>query len=108
MPMSTPIPPPAAFDGASMKLDVRLISLVSLAHLISHFSQLLLPPLFPWLKNEFSVSYAELGFLMTIFFVVSCAVQAVSGFFVDRLGPRPILFVGLGLLGLAGFWSIRP
>lgn len=84
-----------------MKLDVRLISLVSLAHLISHFSQLLLPPLFPWLKDEFSASYTELGFLMTIFFVVSCAVQAVSGFFVDRLGPRPILFVGLGLLGLA-------
>jgi len=84
-----------------MKQDVRLISLVSLAHLISHFSQLLLPPLFPWLKDEFSASYTELGFLMTFFFVVSCAVQAVSGFFVDRLGPRPILFVGLVLLGLA-------
>lgn len=99
--MSISIPPQAAFDGASMRQDVRLISLVSLAHLISHFSQLLLPPLFPWLKDEFNASYTELGFLMTIFFVVSCAVQAVSGFFVDRLGPRPILFVGLGLLGLS-------
>jgi MFS family permease len=40
------------------------------------------------------VSYTELGFLMTIFFVVSCAVQAASGFLVDRFGPRPILFGG--------------
>jgi len=38
---------------------------------------------------------------MTIFFVVSCAVQALSGFVVDRFGPRPILFGGLGLLGVA-------
>ena len=44
---------------------------------------------------------AQLGFLLTIFFVVSCAVQALSGFWVDRYGPRPILFAGLSLLGVA-------
>ncbi len=83
--------------------DARLIGLVGLAHLISHFSQLLLAPLFPWLKEAFNVSYAELGLLMTIFFVVSCVVQASSGFVVDRFGPRPVLFGGLGLLGAAAF-----
>ena len=87
--------------GASLRSDASVIGLVGLAHSISHFSQLLLAPLFPWLKDEFSVSYAELGFLMTIFFVVSCAVQALSGFVVDRFGPRPILFGGLALLGVA-------
>jgi MFS family permease len=81
--------------------DAPVIGLVGLAHCISHFSQLLLPPLFPWLKDAFQVSYAELGFLLTIFFVVSCVVQTLSGFLVDRYGPRPILFTGLGLLGLA-------
>jgi MFS transporter, FSR family, fosmidomycin resistance protein len=77
------------------------MGLVGLAHAISHFSQLLLAPLFPWLKVEFGVSYAELGFLLTIFFVVSCAVQAMSGFWVDRYGPRPVLFGGLFLVGTA-------
>lgn len=77
------------------------MGLVGVAHLVSHFSQLMLAPLFPWLKEAFSVSYAELGFLMTVFFVVSCAVQTASGFVVDRLGPRPVLYVGLTLLGLA-------
>ena len=83
--------------------DVALIGLVGLAHGISHFSQLLLPPLFPWLKDAFGVSFTELGLLMTIFFVVSCVVQAASGFVVDRFGPRPVLFGGLALLGLAAF-----
>jgi len=79
------------------------MGLVGLAHCVSHFSQLLLPPLFPWLKDAFQVSYAELGVLLTIFFVVSCSVQALSGFIVDRFGPRPILFAGIGLLALAAF-----
>ena len=87
----------------SFRTDAGVIGLVGLAHLISHFSQLLLAPLFPWLKDEFSVSYAELGFLMTIFFVVSCVIQAISGFWVDRFGPRPILFAGLSLIGIAAF-----
>ncbi|MDP3796762.1 MAG: MFS transporter [Polaromonas sp.] len=87
--------------AASLRQDAGIIGLVGTAHLISHFSQLLLAPLFPWLKEAFSVSYAELGFLMTIFFVVSCAVQALSGFAVDRFGPRPVLFGGLSLLGIA-------
>ncbi len=89
--------------GTPLHSDARVIGLVGGAHLISHFSQLLLAPLFPWLKDEFNVSYAELGFLMTIFFVVSCAVQALSGFVVDRFGPRPILFAGVSLLGVAAF-----
>ena len=86
-----------------LKQDASVIGLVGMAHLISHFSQLLLAPLFPWLKTEFNVSYAELGFLMTVFFVVSCAVQAASGFVVDKFGPRPVLFAGLALIGMAAF-----
>ncbi|MBV7542544.1 MFS transporter [Acidovorax sp. sic0104] len=86
-----------------LRADASVIGLVGIAHLISHYSQLLLAPLFPWLKDAFQVGYTELGFLMTIFFVVSCAVQAGSGFVVDRFGPRPILFGGLALLGLAAF-----
>jgi MFS transporter, FSR family, fosmidomycin resistance protein len=85
------------------KQDASVIGLVGIAHLISHFSQLLLAPLFPWLKTEFNVSYAQLGFLMTVFFVVSCAVQAASGFVVDKFGPRPVLFAGLALIGVAAF-----
>jgi FSR family fosmidomycin resistance protein-like MFS transporter len=98
----------AALPPASLRQDAGVIGFVGLAHMVSHFSQLLLPPLFPWLKDAFHASYTELGFLMTIFFVVSCAVQTLSGFLVDRWGPRPVLFAGLALIGSAAFgfaWS---
>lgn len=86
-----------------LREDALLIGVVGLAHAFSHFSQLLLAPLFPWLKDAFGVGYAQLGFLMTVFFVTSCAVQALSGFWVDRHGPRPVLFFGVGVLALATF-----
>lgn len=89
--------------AGTLRRDASLIGLVGVAHGISHFSQLLLPPLFPWLKAEFGLGYAQLGLLLTVFFVVSCAVQALSGFVVDRFGPRPVLFGGLALLALSAF-----
>ena len=81
--------------------DVRVIGLISLAHGSSHFFHLILPPMFPWLRDAFALSYAELGLLMSVFFVVSCVSQAGSGFLVDRIGARPVLFGGVGLLVLA-------
>ena len=94
--------------------DVRVIALISLAHGSSHFFHLILPPMFPWLKDAFALSYAELGLLMSVFFIVSCGVQATSGFLVDRIGARPVLFIGVGLLVLAaltysqsnGYWML--
>ena len=100
-PMSTALPPLAA--PVPLRRDAGVIGLVGIAHLVSHFAQLLLPPLFPWLKDALGASYTQLGFLMTVFFVVSCGVQAASGFLVDRFGPRPVLFAGLTLLALAAF-----
>jgi FSR family fosmidomycin resistance protein-like MFS transporter len=84
-----------------LRQDATVIGLIGLAHGVSHFSQLLLAPLFPWLKEAFGVSYTELGLLLTIFFVVSSVVQTASGFVVDRFGPRPVLLCGLTLLGFA-------
>jgi len=75
--------------------QTRLIGVVSVVHGVSHYYHLLLAPLFPWLRNEFGFSYAELGLLMTVFFVVSGIGQALGGFVVDRIGPRPVLLASL-------------
>ena len=92
--LASPAAPP-------LRQDAAVIGLVGVAHSVSHFSQLLLAPLFPWLKDDFNASYTQLGLLLTIFFVTSTGVQAASGFVVDRFGPRPVLLLGLSLLGLA-------
>ena len=81
-----------------LKKDVELIGLIGLAHSISHFFHLILVPLFPWIKEEFGLSYSELGLLMTVFYACSSVVQAISGIWVDRHGARPILFIGMLLL----------
>jgi FSR family fosmidomycin resistance protein-like MFS transporter len=94
---------PASSAAPPARRDAAVMGLVGLAHCVSHFSQLLLPPLFFLLKDAFHVGYAELGFLVTLFFIVSCSVQALAGFVVDRFGPRPILFGGITLLALAAF-----
>jgi MFS transporter, FSR family, fosmidomycin resistance protein len=78
-----------------------VIGLVGLAHASSHFSHLLLPPLFPIFMQEFGLSFAQLGLLMSIFFVVSGVGQASAGFVVDRLGARPVLFGSVTLFVLA-------
>jgi FSR family fosmidomycin resistance protein-like MFS transporter len=86
----------------SLRQDAGVIGLVGLAHMVSHFSQLLLAPLFPWLKDEFNASYTELGFLMTMFFVVSCAVQAAVGLPGGPLRPAPHPVRRAGAAGAGG------
>lgn len=80
---------------AAFKRDVHVISLVSIAHGLSHFFHLLIPSLFPWLKLEFALSHSELALLMTAFFVVSSIGQALAGFVVDRIGAYPVLMSGI-------------
>ena len=81
--------------------DLRTIGLVGLAHATSHFFQLLMPLLFPWLAKDFALSYAQLGSVVSVFFVVSAIGQALAGFLVDRVGARPVLFGALALFATA-------
>ena len=78
--------------------DVKVIGLVGFAHGLSHFYQLMLPSMFPLLKAEFDVSFAALGALAGIFYLASGATQFAAGFAVDRIGARPVLLGGVGLL----------
>lgn len=86
----------APVNPVPLKQDAAVIGLVGLAHATSHFSHLLLAPLFPVFIRDFGLSYSDVGLLMTLFFVISGAGQALSGFLVDRVGARPVLFAAIG------------
>lgn len=75
--------------------DWMTIGLVGGAHASSHFFQLVIPSLFLPLGQAFGLDFVQLGFLMTLFFVVSGFGQAISGFVVDRMGARPVLWFGI-------------
>jgi MFS family permease len=84
--------------ASSFRADAKVIGAVGSAHALSHFFQLVLPPLFPLLRAEFGVSYATLGALLSVMYVASGLCQFGAGFAVDRFGARPVLLAGLGLL----------
>ena len=106
----------ASGQPSSLRQDLRIIGVVGAAHGGSHFFQLVLPPLFPWLKDAFGVSYTELALLMTVFFATSGLSQAAAGFVVDRIGAARVLAAGLASMTLGavliaiapGYWAMLP
>ncbi len=90
-------------DTANLRDDAAVIGLVGFAHGTSHFFQLLIPPLFPWLMREFGLNYTEVSAVMTAFFVISGGGQSLAGFLVDRFGPWKVLCSGIGVLILSAF-----
>lgn len=90
----------------------KAIWLVGAAHLVSHFYHLVLPPLFLLVKPALGVSYAELGFAMTVYFMATLITQMPIGMLVDRIGAKPVLIAGLllhgGALALIGIVPSYP
>ncbi|RTL30470.1 MAG: MFS transporter [Burkholderiales bacterium] len=95
---TTTLPAPGS---PAARQDAATIGLIGLAHGTSHFHHMLLPPLFPVFMRDFGLSYAELGLLVSVFFVISGIGQALAGFVVDRIGARPVLFAALGCFVMA-------
>ena len=91
----------AAADPVPLREDAPTIGAVSVAHGLSHFCQLVVPPLFPFIGAAYGLSNTQLGALMSVFFVVSFCGQFAAGFVVDRWGAPRVLYGGLALLAAA-------
>jgi len=95
----------AALSGASGEMrsgkggekgrEYRAIGVVSAAHFVNHFHNLVLPPLFPFLKSTLGIGFVELGFALTVANILAVAAQLPVGFLVDHLGSRRMLVLGL-------------
>jgi MFS family permease len=93
----------STLEQTAPRRDAEVISLVAIAHGTSHFFHLVLPSLFPWLMKEFSLSFTQVGLLVTTFFAVSGVGQALAGFVVDWIGARRVLMFGVGMLAVGAF-----
>ncbi len=79
--------------------DVKVMSVIGVAHGLSHFFQLVLPAVFLPLKAEFGLSYLQLGILTAVLYGTSGICQAAAGFVVDRVGGRLVLITGMAFCG---------
>jgi MFS family permease len=101
-------------DQPTAPRDARILALIGTGHMLSHFYMLCLPPLFLVWRDDFGVSFAELGLAVALMSAVTAALQTPVGFLVDRHGARPFLVGGTLLMSLSiaamafapGYWAI--
>ncbi|NBF40823.1 MAG: MFS transporter, partial [Spirochaetes bacterium] len=87
----------------------RLIGLLAGAHFAHHVLTALLVPLLPFIRDEFSLSYAQSGIVTSAFTLSYGLSQLPAGWMADRLGPRYMLLVGIGGVAAAGaFIGLSP
>jgi len=109
--MTTPVS--AAALGAQ-RTTLSILLAVSGAHLLNDLLQFLLPALYPMLKQNYGLSYLQIGLLTLGQQITACLLQPAFGLSGD-LKPKPywlalsmsIVGAGVALLALAnGFWLL--
>ncbi|MEA3027174.1 MAG: transporter, family, fosmidomycin resistance protein [Alphaproteobacteria bacterium] len=92
MTQAVELPLPSRSARAS---ETRLVGVVCFAHFVSHIYIMLLAPVFIFVREDFGLSYTELGLALTAFSITSTLFQTPMGFLVDRVNPRLVLIAGL-------------
>jgi MFS transporter, FSR family, fosmidomycin resistance protein len=91
----------SAVSAAPVRRDVRVISLIGVAHGVSHYYQLAFATMLLIVREKAGLSFTDIGLMGGIFYGVSGVTQTAAGFAVDRFGARPILAGGLATIGLS-------
>ncbi len=80
--------------------------IAGLGHAINHSFQLMIPPLLPFLALEFSLSFIEIGLLVTAFVAAYGAGQLPTGFLADRVGAKNLIIVGLTICAIGSLVAL--
>ncbi len=78
------------------------ISLFVLAHFAHHLLTALPVPLLPFIRDDFSLDYAQAGLIVSAFGLAYGIGQLPAGWLADRFGPRVPLTIGIGGVAVAG------
>lgn len=79
-----------------------MLPLFVVAHFGHHLMMALLSPLLPFIRNDFTLSYTQIGGLLFAYNIAYGISQLPAGWAADRLGPRIMLTVGVAGVAFAG------
>lgn len=99
----------SAAASQATPLVMRIIGFCALAHLINDLIQSVLPAIYPMLKANYDLSFAQIGMITLTFQITASLLQPWVGFFTDRR-PAPNLLplgtlctlVGIVMLAFVG------
>lgn len=86
-----------------------ILIIISISHFLNDMIQSVVPSIYPMIKEDFSLSFAQIGLITFVFQLASSILQPFTGLYADR-HPRPyalslgmcFTLAGLLLLAFAG------
>jgi FSR family fosmidomycin resistance protein-like MFS transporter len=92
----------ALADNSEAGTALRVLAAVSFCHFLNDLIQAMLPAIYPLLKANYALDFAQIGLITLVFQLTASLLQPVVGTYTDR-NPLPYsLAIGMGctLLGL--------
>ncbi|MEO7978200.1 MFS transporter [Flavobacterium sp.] len=106
----------ATVDSSTLaqKTVYSVLFSIAFAHLLNDLMQSVIPSTYPILKENFNLSFTQIGLITFVFQLTASLLQPFVGFYTDKK-PKPYSLVaamvftilGLGLLSVSGsFWML--
>lgn len=106
----------ATIDGSALaqKTVYSVLFSIAFAHLLNDLMQSVIPSTYPILKENFNLSFTQIGLITFVFQLTASLLQPFVGFYTDKK-PKPYSLVaamvftilGLGLLSVSSsFWML--
>lgn len=96
--------PQSAMSQKPQKMVVSMVAAVAVAHLLNDLIQAVLPAIYPMLKTEFQLSFAQIGLIALVYQITASLLQPFVGLYTDK-HPLPYLLpigMSITLLGIGG------
>jgi FSR family fosmidomycin resistance protein-like MFS transporter len=105
--------PPHSPPSPSSGFAYRIVGAAAFAHLLNDLIQALLPSIYPMLKTDFSLSFAQIGWIALAYQITASLLQPWIGLYTDK-HPQPYLLpagmtvtlIGIALLATAGSYPM--
>ena len=100
---------PASESRAHQPTRFRVLGAISFSHFLNDMIQSLILAIYPLLKNDFALSFAQIGLITLTYQLTASVLQPFIGMFTDRYPQPRALSIGMGftLVGLV-LLSIAP